>query len=105
MTIKPTAGRVLVKKLLEEKVGRVLVPRSAQEKEAHCFLAEVLELGPEKPIEASGVLRPHPCQVGDKVLIIAYAGWSMERTPQLAEMGKDLVLLNVEDVTAVVTTA
>jgi co-chaperonin GroES (HSP10) len=102
MKIEPTAGRVLVRRNLSEKQkSGLLVPRSALERAAHVIQAVVLEVGPPKLLE-TGAYRPIQCAVGDTVWYIGPCGWQADTLPDALPEMKDMVVLNEEDVVAII---
>lgn len=92
--LRPLGNRILAKRLeAEEKMkGGIILPDTAKKKQES---AVVVALGTGKK-DKKGELIPFGVKVGDKILMDKYAG------NEVSLEGEDYVILNADDVIAVV---
>lgn len=94
MELKPLFDKVVVKQVEEKesKVGGIILPNSAQEKQE---IAEVVAVGPGGVIDGKDVVMQ--VNVGDRVLYSKYAG------SQFKVDGKEVTIIRQNDILAIVT--
>ena len=94
MKLKPLDDRVVIERLEpEEKTsGGIVLPDAAKEKPKQ---GKVIAVGPGKVLESGGRAKP-AVKAGDKVLFTSYAGTEVKVD------GKELLIMKVEDVLAIV---
>jgi chaperonin GroES len=94
MSVKPLAGRVLVRPLdaQEKTAGGIFIPDNAKEKPQK---GEVIAVGPGK-IAESGTKIEMTLKAGDKVLYGKYSG------TEVTVDGEELLILRESDVLAIV---
>lgn len=94
MKLKPLHDRVVVKpQEPEEKVGSIIVPDAAKEKQVR---GEVVAAGPGKVLD-NGEIHPMAVGVGDVVVYGKYQG------NEVKVEGEEYVILREEDVLGVIT--
>ncbi len=99
--LQPTAGRVVVRtKQVKNQVRNVHLPEGVRRAGVHILEAEVLAVGPKR-LTITGAELPHQCAQGDTVIMVSVAGWAAETLYDNDEM-KNIVILNEEDIAAVV---
>ena len=94
MNIQPLNDRIIVEAAAKEEktAGGIILPDTAQEKPQR---GKVIAVGPGKRLD-SGQLAEMDVKIGDTVLYGKYGG------TEVTVDGKDIVILRVEDVLAVV---
>ena len=95
LKVKPLGDRVLVEPIEEKEQqseGGIIIPDSAKEKPTE---SKVISLGTGKT-DDSGNKIPFEVKKGDKVLISKYGGTEIKID------GKDLKILNSDDILAIV---
>jgi chaperonin GroES len=94
MNLRPLHDRVIVKRMVEERMsaGGIVIPDSATEKPIR---GEVLAVGNGKILE-SGEKRALDLKAGDKVLFGKYAGTEVKVD------GEELLVMREEDIMAVI---
>ena len=94
MNIRPLHGRVIVRRMEEEKTspGGIVIPDSATEKP---IKGEVLAIGKGKILE-SGDVRPLDVKVGDMILFGKYSGTEVNVD------GEELLVMREDDITAII---
>ncbi len=94
MKLRPLHGRVVIKRLEEERktASGIVIPDTAAEKPDQ---GEVLAVGPGKRND-EGKLTPVDLKVGDKVLFGKYSGTTVKVE------GDELLVMREEDIMAVV---
>jgi chaperonin GroES len=95
---KPLYDRVIVKRLDDEAVSKLIV-RELQT--AKPMRAEVIAVGPGKFIEAQNGCKPICVKVGDVVLIGKYAGAVYEETDPKTFKVQEYVILREDDILTV----
>lgn len=91
MSVRPLHDRVIIKRIVEEKVGSIIIPDTAGDKPQQ---GEVMAAGPGK-ID-NGTLRKLDVKVGDKVLFGKYSG------TEIKVNGQDLLVMREEDIVGVI---
>ena len=94
MKLKPLDDRLVIERLEPEEktAGGIVLPDAAKEKPKQ---GKVIAVGPGKVLESGGRATP-AVKAGDKVLFTSYAGTEVKVD------GKELLIMKVEDVLAIV---
>jgi chaperonin GroES len=95
MNVKPLGDRILVQRVEPEKktASGIYLPDSAQEKSQQ---AKVVAVGDGKVNEKTGKRESLPLKKGDVILLSKWGG------TELKIDGKDVLIVNLDDVMAVV---